>query len=256
MELQSGEYNILVRLLLDVGEGMLCCGAEVKRVENTLTLMAVAYGAENTDVFVITSGIVVTIKFSNGYEVTQTRRIVKTAATNLQRLDRLNTLSRRCCKEPLPLEELRRQVELSAEPVSRRWFVVGSILAAGAFSVFFGGSIFDGVAAGIFAILICFMQLKAAPLCPNNIIFNLICAFTAGLGICLFARLLPVLSADKIMIGDIMLLIPGMAVTNSLRDMLVGDTISGIMRAVESLLWAVGIVAGFMLAIWVMGVTL
>lgn len=253
MELHDSEYNTLVRLLLDVGEGMLCCGAEVKRVENTLTLMAIAYGAVSTDIFVITSGIVVTIKFQDEYEVTQTRRIVKPGGTNLQRLDRLNTLSRRCCKEPMPLEELRRQVELSAEPVLRLWFIAGSILAAGSFSVFFGGTVFDGIAAGVFALLICLMQLKVSPLCPNNIIFNLICAFVAGVGICLLSKLLPTFNADKIMIGDIMLLIPGIAITNSLRDMLVGDTISGTMRAVESLLWAVGIAVGFMLAIWITG---
>lgn len=40
------------------------------------------------------------------------------------------------------------------------------------------------------------------------------------------------------MIGDIMLLIPGILMTNSIRDILIGDTISGVMRLVESLLWA------------------
>jgi uncharacterized membrane protein YjjP (DUF1212 family) len=51
---------------------------------------------------------------------------------------------------------------------------------------------------------------------------------------------------DKIMIGDIMLLIPGIAMTNSIRNMLVGDTISGIMRLIESLLWAGALALGFM----------
>ena len=58
---------------------------------------------------------------------------------------------------------------------------------------------------------------------------------------------------DKIMIGDIMLLIPGMAVTNAVRDILVGDTISGIMRLIESLLWAVALACGYMAAIWLVG---
>ena len=61
------------------------------------------------------------------------------------------------------------------------------------------------------------------------------------------------LHTDKIIIGDIMLLIPGFVMTNSLRDMLVGDTISGIMRFTESLLWAIGLASGFMLAIWLIG---
>ena len=58
---------------------------------------------------------------------------------------------------------------------------------------------------------------------------------------------------DKIIIGDIMLMIPGISLTNSVRDMLLGDTLSGTMRLVESLLWAGAQAAGFMAAIWLMG---
>ena len=51
------------------------------------------------------------------------------------------------------------------------------------------------------------------------------------------------------MIGDIMLLIPGILMTNSIRDILIGDTISGVMRLVESLLWAGALAC----AIWFVG---
>lgn len=64
--------------------------------------------------------------------------------------------------------------------------------------------------------------------------FNIICSFIIGTGICLTARLIPVLNLDKVMIGDIMLLIPGIAMTNAIRDIIMGDTVSGTMRLVES----------------------
>ena len=64
----------------------------------------------------------------------------------------------------------------------------------------------------------------------------------------------PVLQLDKIMIGHIMLLIPGLAITNSIRDILVGNTISGALLLTESLLWAGALASGFMLAIWMTGV--
>ena len=59
---------------------------------------------------------------------------------------------------------------------------------------------------------------------------------------------------DKIMIGDIMLLIPGIAMTNAIRDMLMGDTISGLMRLIESILWAGSLAVGFMASIWMVGI--
>ena len=52
----------------------------------------------------------------------------------------------------------------------------------------------------------------------------------------------------------IMLLIPGIPATNSIRDMLMGDTISGLMRLIESILWAGALACGFMAAIWMVRV--
>ena len=55
-------------------------------------------------------------------------------------------------------------------------------------------------------------------------------------------------NVDMISIGNIMLLIPGIALTNSLRDMFSGNTISGLMRFIESILLALTIAFGFALA--------
>ena len=41
--------------------------------------------------------------------------------------------------------------------------------------------------------------------------------------------------------GNIMLLIPGLVFTNSIRDMLNGDTMTGLLRVCESLLRTVAI---------------
>ena len=53
---------------------------------------------------------------------------------------------------------------------------------------------------------------------------------------------------DMILIGDIMLMSPGLAMTNAVRNMLVGDTISGVVRLAESLIWAGALAGGFMLS--------
>ena len=70
-------------------------------------------------------------------------------------------------------------------------------------------------------------------------------------GIC--TNLIAPLHMDKIMIGYIMLLIPGLAMTNAVRNVLVGNTISGIMRLIEAVLWAAALALGFMIAMFVTG---
>lgn len=79
------------------------------------------------------------------------------------------------------------------------------------------------------------------------------CALITGMIICLIGRLFSFVHIDEIMIGDIMLLIPGIAMTNSIRDILIGDTISGIMRFIETLVWSGALAVGFMGAILLIG---
>lgn len=244
----------LLHLLLDLGEAMLTTGAEVNRVEDTLSRMGQAYGASKMNVFVITSSIVVTMSFSEGDEYTQTRRIQKTIGTDFQKLEQLNALSRKCCEQVLDLQDLEKSIHASCQEAKVRMYTyIGSILAAGSFAIFFGGTLADGIIASLFAVVICFLQEYLDKISPNRMIFNLLGSFLAGIGICLISRWLPFLHEDKIIIGDIMLLIPGIPMTNAVRDILVGDTISGIMRLVETLLWAGALACGFMTAIFIIG---
>ena len=94
----------MLGLLLNIGEIMIKNGSEVKRVEETITLMGKAYGAAKMDVFVITSSIVVTMNFDNEKSVSRTRRILQSPVTDFRKLENINNLSRRyCCDKFSPL---------------------------------------------------------------------------------------------------------------------------------------------------------
>ena len=83
------------------------------------------------------------------------------------------------------------------------------------------------------------------------ILSNLVISLLIGLVVGCAAALIPALHMDKILIGDIMLLIPGLAMTNAIRNILVGNTISGVVRLAESLIWAAALAGGFMVALTV-----
>lgn len=255
IKMTEWKHGEILHELLNVGEAMLANGAEIKRVEDTLDRMGKAYGAVRMNVFAITSSMYVTMEFQDGDEVTQTRRILKPAGTNFRVLEDLNELSRNTCRHPVSPQMLQKQVkEILADQKDRMLKIyLGSILGTASFAVFFGGTYWDGIAAAFFSILICLMQHYLDPVCTNKVAFNVICSFLIGICICLLAKICPVLNADKVIIGDIMLLIPGIPLTNSVKDVLVGDTISGIMRLVEALLWAGALACGFMFAILIAG---
>ena len=248
-------YNFdseLIDILLDFGEAMLGSGAEIARVEDSLSRMGNAYGAEKTNAFVINSSIELTVRFSDGETVTRTRRIRASGGTDFEKLRRLNALSRRCVMQRMPVEALRGEVdEIRNAVISPLKSYIGSALAASAFSIFFGGSLLDALISGLFGLLICWLQIRFAPLTPNKVFFLFLSSVLTGTGICLVNLLIPGLQIDKIIIGDIMLLIPGIAITTAVRDTLIGETIAGITRLADCLVWAAALAAGFMLVIGV-----
>ena len=249
MELTSERQGQLLDCILDLGALLLDCGAEISRVEDTLSRIGRAYGSKETDVFVITSIISLTMEFPGHEAVTETRRIHRDDGTDFYRLEKLNALSRAVCAEPLEIEELRARIEAVAAGRKPFWMqFAGSILAAGSFAVFFGGTILDAVAAAVFGALICLLQLRLDRTEINTVARNLLVSFLIGVAAGLTAAAVPALHMDKILIGDIMLLIPGLAMTNAVRNVLLGNTISGLVRLADSLLWAGSLAGGFMLA--------
>ncbi len=250
----DSQKNKLISCMLDIGEEMVKSGAEISRVEDTLIRIASSYGARKVNVFGLSSNILVTIEYDDDTVLTRTRRIIKAAQNDFTKLEALNALSRKFCSSNMSVDDLRTEFEnISSSSPSKLVTYSGSALASGAFAMFFGGNFYDSIIAAVFGLFICFMQNKLTPYCKNNITFIIIVSFFTGLGISILSYPFYFLNADKIMIGDIMLLVPGVALTNSVRDIFIGDTITGSMRFIESVLSAGALAVGFMLAIFATG---
>ena len=184
----------------------------------------------------------------------QTRRLRHAASNDLLTLEKLNALSRRICTAPPSIEEFQRQLNaILAQHPDPRLHLAGSVLAASSFAIFFGGNLWDGLLAGGIAVLICWMERYLSPFCMNGVEFQFIASFLSGVSTLLLCRFGMQFHADKVLIGIIMLLIPGIMLTNSIRDILLGDIISGSLRLVEAILMAATLALGMMAAIWLMG---
>ncbi len=236
-----------LHIFLDMGDALLNSGAEIFRVEDTLNRMGYACGAAQMNVFVITSSIVITMEFPGEGARTQTRRIREGGGNDFTKLEQLNDLSRRFCSHPVSAAELRKEFDkININKPNPFWKLLGSLLAACSFALFYGGSIPDTIAAGIGAVLIWGLQQYLRPVCMNEVTFQFAASFLTGCAICGFTVLCPFLHMDKIMIGDIMLLIPGLMSTNAIRDVLIGDTLSGIIGLIAALLLAAALALVFM----------
>ena len=248
------DYSKLLQVILDIAEEMLVCGAEVSRVEDSIERMCGAYNCTRVNAFIITSNIQVTMEDPDGNIVTQIRRIIR-SDVNFDKLDYLNDLSRYICREKPEVSLVRRRFEQVMERRNYPGWVgyLGAAMIAGGFAVFFGGNLLDGAASAVLGLLITAMTHFMGKYEKNQLAMMFIISFLSGLITIVMMSAGLGAHQDKIMIGGIMLLIPGIAMTNSVRDMLIGDIVTGMLRLTNSLLQAAAIACGFALSIMMMG---
>ena len=251
------EQRRLVSRALDIGERMLLCGGEVSRVEDTVSRILKSYGAQRVEVFTILSFISLTAVFDGEIVLTENRRVSIVAYSNdFTRMEQLNALSREVCATlpALPvLEEKLAAIDLPPRKKQLRelYALLGYILSGTGFALFFGGSWRDALGAGFCCLAVWFLNwfLKRAAL--QRLFHAFFVSFIAG-ALCYLMILLGLGEhPGQVMMAVIMVLIPGIAITNAMREMLISDTISGILRLVESLLIATAVAFGFALAMFV-----
>ncbi len=245
----------LLCLALDIGEGMLKCGAEIRRVEDTVERICHAYGAIHVEIFAIISMLNGTIRMADGSASTQLRRVYG-SENDLFRLELYNSISRKICQETPSLDEVDKWLhDVKKKKPYPSWLgIVGGVLAAGGFAVFFGGSWRDGLAAAVIGLLmslVSYLELRQI----NAMAKTLINAFLAGMLACLCVILGLADNEGMIMIGTIMLQVPGVAFGTALRDLLCGDVLAGTLKTVQAILSALMIAFGYLLAmVTMMGV--
>lgn len=244
------EIKKLSDIVSRLGFILLTNGAEVHRVEDTIDRVASAYG-HKADVFAIPNSLVVTLTNSEGKTFTQTRRAYY-RGTNLDTVDRINDLARRICSLPQQQEsEIMRQMDdiLKRPAYSVPQQLFAAALSSWAFALLFGGSLSDSVAALSIGVIVravgLVMEVTGGNLLINNVVGGFFCGFLA-----MVLSHFGSLDSGIVIISALMLLVPGLTMTNSMRDIIAGDIVSGVMKCTEAALTATGIAVGVICSLW------
>lgn len=238
----------LFQCAMDIGEQMLVSGAEVQRVEESIGRMCYAFGAKRVDVFIITSSMVVTVHKEDGATYTQTRRVT-TTKFNVERLHRLNQLSREICRKQMTVEEIQEKLEqaMACKQYPAWLEFVSSAMIAGAFTLFFGGSWVESIVSFLIGAFVWVCLYLVEKTIPTKMFSKFYASAIATLVAFLTAKAGWIPNMDKVIIGNIMTLIPGIGLTNAIRDLFAGDSIAGLLRLIDAGLAALAIAAGYYL---------
>lgn len=239
-------YKLLVDTAMLTGEIMLIGGAETYRVEDTMSRILKISGLEKTETFVTPTGIFITLGDSSIDAITLIKR-VDNRITNLDNIYEANNISRQLCNGEITLEEAFKKLKniKTSKHYSNVAYNICTILASLSFTILLGGDWLNSLIAGLNGSIIVLVILATKKVKISNFIKNLGSSILIAFNSMIFLRLLgDSIQLDTLIGGSVMPLLPGVAITNAIRDTLQGDYMSGGARAIEAFVSAASTAAG------------
>lgn len=238
----------ILALTVELADVMLRNGGEIYRIEDTVIHILKAYEIENFDVYVLSNGIFASANEDKDDACSMVRH-VPLGSVNLSKIAYLNQLARDLCTKKCSIEEGWERIHiaknLSGYSDKIQNFCCG--LGSACYTFIFGGGLLDFSFAfiiGIFEqILLSYMAKQKVSRFLRNVFAG---TFVSAASILVLFTELSVLQ-DKIIIGAIMPLVPGITFTTSIRDFYNGDYLSGTIHLIDALLTALCVAVGIII---------
>lgn len=236
------DENKVIDVVLIAGRILLESGAETYRVEDTMNRIAHSYGLHNTYSFVSSTAIIFSLN-----DRTSTRLIrVQERTTDLEKIALTNSLSRKISNKELTIDEAKSEfihlqhasLQYSFNeflcschcmwllPIYVWWCRIRLLDCSHCWWIAFL----------TFSFVQRYIQIKFfSEFVAAAVVISIAATFTK-LGIAT--------NQDIITIASVMPLVPGILITNAIRDLLAGELLAGMSRGVEAALTAFAIGAG------------
>ncbi|WP_244226777.1 threonine/serine exporter family protein [Paenibacillus protaetiae] len=231
---------------------MMESGGETYRVEDTMMRIAAACGRERSHSYVTPTGII----FSIDGPDSGTRLVrISERSTDLQKVTDVNDISRRIAQGQLSVQEaiqLLRELETAKVGYPFRVKLLCAAIASGCFMIMFQGEWADFAAAFVIGGAALSSVTFFHWLVKAKLFSELLAAVIVGVLACLAVQIGAGNQLDKIILGSVMPLVPGLLITNAVRDLIAGHFVSGLSKGAEALLTAFAIGSGiaFVLAFY------
>ena len=237
------DENKVLDVVLLAGKVLLESGAETYRVEDTMGRIAASFGLDDTYAFVTSTAIMFSLN-----DRTNTRLVrIRERTTDLEKIAIANNVSRKISQNKITLDEAKTEL-IHLEQASLQFsFIVkflSAAIASGFFLFMFGGVAHDFIYAAMagagafltFDLVQRYIQIKFFSEFISSMVVIAIAASFTKLGM--------TVNQDIITIAGVMPLVPGILITNAIRDLMAGELLAGMSRGVEAALTAFAIGAG------------
>ena len=236
----------LLKVIRMISQIMLESGAEAYRIESTCDFVCRSYGIKEVDSIATPTGIYITISAPNEVNRTVINRI-KNRSIDLSKLNDVNTISRLITSKQITIEEAMCKLEVlrnDKNTIRRPFYIFYEGIAAAFFTLLFKGGAIEFILALISGIIVQYISNKIKKLDSHQFFIGFFGAATISVIAILATHIIGLGDYNKVIVGGIMPLLPGLAMTNAIRDTMRGDLVSGVVRAAEAILVATSLAAG------------
>lgn len=253
------ELEKVGKISLKAGEILLKNGSDTHRIEETVTLICKAYGY---DVECVSLPYGIFLEFTNADPLKEKSMMkkVKGLDFDLHKIELVNAFSRQLCNEPMEYTKaLDKLKEIESSPSFNTFtLAVAAAITGAAYTLIFGGSFFDTAASALICAFVEFIISKTTAKGILQYIINFSSGFIMGILALTFSHFIPVLNSHFINMGSIMILVPGIILTNGIKDFIYGHYSSGLGKIFNALLIVstVAVGVGFALVLYKGGASL
>lgn len=250
------DYSLLVDTAILLGEIMLKNGAETNRVEDAMHKLLRTTKMKHIEAVVMTTSIIVTLSDPSIEHITAVSRIHE-RVTNLNRVDKANSLVNKYCKKEINLEELFSSLKelKQLNQYNNLLKALGLILIPPAFTIMLNGTYLDAISALICGILITILNKAFSYIKINDFMKNAIIVMIVSFMASVLSKLI---SSDvqSVVVGFIMPYVPGIAITNAARDTFNADYMSGSARLLDAIVQALAVALGVFVGLYMSNILL
>lgn len=235
----------LLLFAADTARLMLESGGETYRAEECAISIITSQGGAEAECFATATGLMLSFVSDDGKTHTVVRRIKK-RIMNLEKVYRIDRMVRDLKTDQIGFEEAESEldrIERLPERSGKTRIAAGAFGAA-FFALLFRADVREAFAAFFIGAFVALVVRLSARLRMPDFIANLAGGALAAFCTLLLVQVGLLYRADVTIIGVIMLLVPGVAITNAIRDTIAGDFVAGLARGAEAFLAAAAISAG------------
>lgn len=235
----------LLLFAADAAKLVLENGGETYRAEETAMDIIHSQGGAEAECFATSTGIILSFTGEDGRVRAIVRRVNR-RSMNLEKVCRIDRMVRRLKTDRLTFSEAARELDLTdrmrENPIPVK--ILTSATGTAFFTLLFNGGPREAAAAAVIGACVSVVVMLIQRWRLPDFMASLVGGAFAALASLFIQHLGLIPTSNITIIGVIMLLVPGLAITNAIRDMIAGDLVSGLARSVDALLTAAAISAG------------